>query len=158
MVCAIEMLDHATLVVRGREGAWRLAARITTLRRMPTLEKIGSERYASLTTFRKDGTPVATPLWVLPAGNGVAFWTTTDSWKVKRVRKNPQVTVQACDLRGRVSGEVVGGTARIGTDEDREHFAKVLGRKYWITGRFGLMRYRMSRNPGRITVIIVDPV
>ena len=125
---------------------------------MPTLEQIGSEKYALLTTFRKDGRAVATPVWVLPAGTGVAFWTETDSWKVKRVRNNPRVTVAACDFRGNVLGEQVEGTARIGTDAERDHFAGVLGRKYWVVGLMGMLRYRLTRSRNRITVIIVDPI
>ncbi|MEV6344380.1 PPOX class F420-dependent oxidoreductase [Actinoplanes sp. NPDC051851] len=124
---------------------------------MPTLKEISSSRYASLTTFRKDGTPVASPLWVLPDGAGVAFWTITDSWKVKRARNNPRVIVTACDIRGRLTGAPVEGTARIGDDTDRARIARALGRKYWITGRIGLIRNALSRRPGRITVILVDP-
>ena len=125
---------------------------------MSGLQRIGVEKYASLTTFRKDGRGVATPLWVLPAGEAVAFWTNTDSWKVRRVRNNPRVLVAACDFRGKVRGDSVEGKARIGDDADREHFAKVLGKKYWLTGRVGLVRNWFSRQPGRITVIIVDPI
>jgi len=126
---------------------------------MPTLEQISSEKYASLTTFRKDGRPVATPVWVLPAGEGAAIWTTSDSWKVKRVRNNPRVTLTACDVRGKVRGEAVEGKARIAGDAERDHFAGVLARKYWITGVFGTLRYRLMgrRQRERITVIVVDP-
>ncbi len=125
---------------------------------MPTLEQLGSDKYASLTTFRKDGTPVATAVWVLPAGNGLAVWTVTDTWKVKRVRKNPRVTVTACDVRGNVRGETVEGRARIGDDAERDHFAGVLAKKYKMMGLFGTLRYRLI--PGqrdRITVIVVEP-
>jgi PPOX class probable F420-dependent enzyme len=125
---------------------------------MPTLEQLGSEKYGSLTTFRKDGRGVATPVWVLPAGTGLAVWTVTDSWKVKRVRNNPRVTVAACDVRGNVRGEAVEGRARIADDAERDRFAGVLSRKYKLLGLFGTLRYRLM--PGqrkRITVLIVDP-
>ncbi len=125
---------------------------------MPTLEQLGSEKYASLTTFRKDGSAVPTPVWVLPAGAGVAVWTVSDSWKVKRVRNNPRVTVTACDIRGNVRGEAVEGRARIADAAERDRFAGVLARKYKLLGLFGTLRYRLL--PGqrkRITVIVVDP-
>ena len=130
----------------------------TTLWRMPTLEQIGTEKYASLTTFRKDGRPVATPVWILPAGAGVAVWTVADTWKVKRARNDPRVTVAACDVRGNVRGEAVEGRARIADKAERDHFAGVLARKYKLMGAFGSLRYRLV--PGqrdRIAVIIVDP-
>jgi len=125
---------------------------------MPTLEQIGSEKYASLTTFRKDGRPVATPVWILPAGRGVAVWTESDSWKVKRVRNNPKVTVTACDIRGNVRGDAVEGRARIGDDAERDHFARELGKKYKMLGLVGMLRYRFLGHRDRITVIIVEPV
>ncbi|MCO8276428.1 PPOX class F420-dependent oxidoreductase [Actinoplanes sp. TRM 88003] len=125
---------------------------------MPTLEQLGSEKYVLLTTFRKDGSPVATPVWVLPDGAGVAIWTETRSYKVKRVRKDPRVTVAACDIRGNVRGEAVEGTARIVSDAECDHFAKVLGRKYWVTGILGSLRYRILGHRDRITVIAIKPV
>ena len=126
---------------------------------MPTLEQISSEKYASLTTFRKDGTPVATPVWVLPAAGGAAVWTVSDSWKVKRVRNNPRVTVAACDVRGNLRGDAVEGRARLGDEAERDHFAGVLARKYKMLGVFGTLRYRLlgKRQRERITVIIVEP-
>lgn len=125
---------------------------------MPTLEQLSSEKYTSLTTFRKDGSPVATPVWVLPAGDGAAVWTVSDSWKVKRVRNNPRVTLAACDVRGNVRGEAVEGRARIGDHAERDHFAGALARKYKMLGVFGTLRYRLGkRQRERITVIIVDP-
>ena len=126
-------------------------------RRVATLEQLGSAKYVSLTTFRKDGSPVATPVWVLPDGAGVAIWTETRSYKVKRVRNNPRVTVAACDFRGKVSGETVEGTARIVSDAERDRYAKVLGRKYWVTGILGSLRYRLLGNRDRITVIAIAP-
>ncbi|WP_250000701.1 PPOX class F420-dependent oxidoreductase [Actinoplanes sp. M2I2] len=124
---------------------------------MATLEQLGSEKYVLLTTFRKDGSPVGTPVWVLPDGTGVAIWTESRSYKVKRVRNNPRVTVAACDFRGNVRGETVEGTARIVGDAERDRFAKVLGRKYYVTGILGSLRYRLLGHRDRITVIAVAP-
>ena len=130
----------------------------TTLWRMPTLEQIGTEKYASFTTFRKDGRAVPTPVWVLPAGTGVAIWTVSDSWKVKRARNNPRVTVAACDVRGNVRGEAAEGRARIADATERDHFAGVLAKKYKLLGAFAWLRYRLSHSQrDRITVIVVDP-
>ncbi|MCY1143810.1 PPOX class F420-dependent oxidoreductase [Actinoplanes sp. Pm04-4] len=125
---------------------------------MATLEQLGSAKYVLLTTFRKDGSPVATPVWVLPDGDGVAIWTESRSYKVKRVRNNPRVTVAACDFRGNVRGETVEGTARIASDAERDHYAKVLGRKYWMTGILGSLRYRVMGHRDRITAIAISPV
>jgi PPOX class probable F420-dependent enzyme len=67
------------------------------------------EKYILLTTFRKDGTPVASPVWVVPLDNGrFGFATSSGSGKYKRLRHTERVTVQPCDVRGRVQpGAVV---------------------------------------------------
>lgn len=66
-----------------------------------TLEELGRSRYVSLTTYRKDGTPVATPVWAVADGGELYIWTKSDTWKVKRIRNNGRVSVVACDVRGR---------------------------------------------------------
>ncbi|MBM2616725.1 PPOX class F420-dependent oxidoreductase [Actinoplanes sp. LDG1-06] len=124
---------------------------------MTALRQLGSEKYVLLTTFRKDGRAVATPVWVLPADSGVAIWTESKSFKVKRVRNDPRVTLAACDIRGNVRGETAEGRARIADDAEREHFAGVLGRKYKIAGLAGMLRYKLLGQRDRITVIRIDP-
>lgn len=64
---------------------------------------LGDEKYILCTTYRRDGTPVPTPTWVVPlAGGTVGFWTSSGSGKAKRLAHTSRVTVQPCDARGRV--------------------------------------------------------
>ncbi|MFM7126220.1 MAG: PPOX class F420-dependent oxidoreductase [Actinomycetota bacterium] len=58
-------------------------------------------KYISFTSFRRDGAPVPTAGWVVPYEDGYAFTTDATSWKVKRIRANPRVSVQVCNFRGR---------------------------------------------------------
>ncbi|KAA0025093.1 hypothetical protein FOY51_02985 [Antrihabitans cavernicola] len=44
---------------------------------------MGQARFVLLTTFKKDGTPVATPLWTAPDGERLLTWTEKQSWKVQ---------------------------------------------------------------------------
>ena len=65
---------------------------------------ITDEKYVSFTTLRKNGTPVSSPVWIAPLGDGTAGFTTdATSGKVKRVRKNAQVTLRPCTSRGKVA-------------------------------------------------------
>lgn len=65
---------------------------------------IVSEKYVSLTTFRRSGEAVASPVWIAPLGDGRAGFTTeADSGKVKRIRNNPSITLQPCSARGKVA-------------------------------------------------------
>ena len=76
---------------------------------------LDSARYVALTTFKKDGTPVATPVWVTGSNGTYAFITGDNAWKSKRLNNNPKVTVQVSDFRGRVkpNTRVYTGTGRV---------------------------------------------
>ncbi len=98
-----------------------------------------------LTTFRKDGTPVSSPLWAALDGDKLLMWTVTDSWKVKRLRRNPAVVVQACDVRGKQTyGDPVPGTAQILDTPGSDHARDVVQKKYgllgWVTVKGSLLR------------------
>jgi len=125
---------------------------------MATLEQLGSEKYVLLTTFRKDGRPVATPLWVVPNGTGLMFWTPTDTGKLKRIRNNGRVTVQACDFRGNTSGEPIEAQARIGGQADRVAVFDGIRRKYGLTGRLTLFGSRLRRGArGTVAILVEHP-
>ena len=101
---------------------------------MSDVERLGRGSYLLVTTFRKDGTPVPTPVWVGVDGGELIVWTNAAAGKVKRIRNNPVVELTACDLRGKPRGETVKGTARILDDAGTEHGRRVLRRKYGIAG------------------------
>ena len=64
---------------------------------------LADEKYLALTTFRRNGTPVSTPVWAAPLDGGkIGFWTSSGSGKAKRLANNSKVTIQPCDGRGRV--------------------------------------------------------
>ncbi|MEV0685834.1 PPOX class F420-dependent oxidoreductase [Nocardia sp. NPDC050378] len=98
------------------------------------LGEVATANYVLLTTFRKDGTPVGTPVWAVSREDKLYVWTVTDSWKVKRIRRNPEVTVQPCDARGKAHGAVVSGTARVLDGAETEQVRSLLRRKYRLTG------------------------
>lgn len=102
---------------------------------MSDIERLGRGSYLLVTTFRKDGTPVPTPVWVGRDGDELIVWTQSKAGKVKRVRNNPSVELTACDARGKARGETVKGTARILDDAGTEHGRQVLKKKYGISGR-----------------------
>jgi PPOX class probable F420-dependent enzyme len=115
-------------------------------------EELRHGRYVSLTTFRKNGTGVATPVWYAVDGEELYAWTRTDSWKVKRLRNDPAVEVAVCDVRGNVSEGAarVRGTARLVTGEELRRVRRLLGRKY--TWQFWLVdlpatAVRLGRRP-----------
>lgn len=59
------------------------------------------EKYVLFTTFKRDGTAVAAPVWVVSlASDQLGFWTSSGSGKAKRLAHTSKVTVQPCTARG----------------------------------------------------------
>ncbi|WP_156725479.1 PPOX class F420-dependent oxidoreductase [Streptomyces apocyni] len=96
------------------------------------LDELGRSRYVSLTTYRRDGTGVATPVWVVREGDELYVWTKSDSWKVKRLRRDNRIAVTACDVRGRVreGAPSAEGTGRLLDATELPRLRKLLARKY----------------------------
>lgn len=101
---------------------------------MTILEELSRCRYVSLTTYRKDGRGVATPVWAAVEGGELFVWSNPESWKVKRIRNNDRVVVTGCDYRGRIAegAPSAEGTARL-LDRDGTGAARqLLARKYLL--------------------------
>jgi PPOX class probable F420-dependent enzyme len=104
----------------------------------PEYERLASEKYVLLTTYRRTGEPVATPIGVAGADGDLVVWTDRASGKVKRILRNPAVEIQACDMRSRTThGAVVRGKARILDGAGSDRVRLVLARKYGLVGRGG---------------------
>jgi uncharacterized protein len=101
-----------------------------------SLRRFAQERQILLTTYRRDGTPVGTPVHVAVQGD-VAYVRTFDpSGKLKRIRSNGSVEVAPSTLRGRPTGPTSTATARILADDEAEHAASLLAAKYpFLHGR-----------------------
>ena len=96
---------------------------------------ISDEKYVLLTTFRKSGDGVSSPVWIAPLPDGGAGFTTEpDAGKVKRIRNTPRVTLQPCSATGKVKpgAEVVEATAAVILGADAQPIQKAIHRKYWV--------------------------
>lgn len=69
---------------------------------MDTTE-IDDAKYVSMTTYKKDGTAVPSPMWIAKHGTGFAVMTQSDSYKVKRLRNNPDVELAVSDAKGNIA-------------------------------------------------------
>ena len=100
--------------------------------------EIAQHRYVLFSTFRKSGVAVKTAVWIAPLGDNEACFTVGgDSGKVKRLRNNPNATLQQCDVRGRVVAgtPVIEATARVVTGADCEPVNVAMRNKYKIQFR-----------------------
>jgi PPOX class probable F420-dependent enzyme len=85
---------------------------------------LDSARYVSLLSFKRDGSEAKTPVWAASVDGKIGIYTGADSYKVKRIRRNPQVRVARCDARGNVLGPWHEGTCAI--VEDPAQKARIL--------------------------------
>jgi PPOX class probable F420-dependent enzyme len=100
---------------------------------------LGEARYLSLTTYRRSGEEVATPVWFVPQPDGtVLVYTEASSGKVKRLRHTPDCTVAACDARGRVHGEVADASGAVLDDQAEAVYRRLVRRYGWQARAFGL--------------------
>ncbi len=112
---------------------------------MSALDRLGAEKYVLLTTFRRDGRAVPTPVWAVRDGAALAVWSAADSGKVKRIRRSGQVTVAPCDFRGRPYGDAVAGHAVLSNAAGSAQVRGLLKRKYGLLGRLSLLGSRLRR-------------
>ncbi|AIJ25171.1 PPOX class F420-dependent oxidoreductase [Amycolatopsis methanolica] len=111
---------------------------------MSDFERIAAEKYLLLTTFRKNGTPVPTPVWAAGHDGEIAVWSDRTAGKVKRIRNNPEVTLQGCDFRGREThGPVVTGKARLLDEAATERVRSAIARKYGVVGQVTMFFSRL---------------
>ncbi|MFC9502352.1 PPOX class F420-dependent oxidoreductase [Streptomyces sp. NPDC057002] len=109
------------------------------------LDELGAGKYLLITSYRRNGTPVATPVWVVRDGDTLGAWTPADSWKVKRIRNRADVLAGPCDLRGNPTGEQLPATAEICDPATTARYRQLIARKYGLTGRLTLLGSRLRR-------------
>jgi uncharacterized protein len=118
----------------------------------PSFADVAKSQYVLLTTFTKDGRPKPTPVWVVSEGDRVLVISEEKSWKVKRIRNTPRVTLAVCDIRGRPKSEPIEATATILDKSQTGAVYDAISRKYGLIGRvfnlFSKLRGGMQNNVG----------
>jgi len=110
-------------------------------------EVFRNQNYINVTTFRKNGQPVPTPVWFVAMGDKLYTFTGGSSGKVKRIRANGRAQIAPCDARGKPKAEFIPVRARILSDEARKAQARALyKRKYGLMYWFFNMANRLRKN------------
>ncbi|MCV7154628.1 PPOX class F420-dependent oxidoreductase [Mycolicibacterium pyrenivorans] len=111
---------------------------------------IAGSEYILLTTFTKDGRPKPTAIWAVVDGDRLIAITQEQSWKVKRIRNTPRVTIAECDRSGKPKGEAVEATATILDKSANGATYDALGKRYGLLGKtfnfFSKLRGGMEKN------------
>jgi hypothetical protein len=118
----------------------------------PSFQDVAKAQYVLLTTFTKDGRPKPTPIWAANDGDRLLMITQGKSWKVKRIRNTPRVTLAICDMGGHPKSEAIEATATILDASQTGLVYDAIGREYGIVGKvfnvFSKLRGGMKNNVG----------
>ena len=98
-------------------------------------------RYLSITSYKRDGRGVATPVWFVQRDGRLLVETDAASGKVKRIRRNPQVRVAVCTASGRLRGKQVPAVAEILPESEIGAVERLIADKY----RFDMLLFRPLR-------------
>ncbi|CAM3506426.1 PPOX class F420-dependent oxidoreductase [Kibdelosporangium persicum] len=109
------------------------------------LARLAESKYVLVTTYRKDGTKVPTPVWCARDGEDLVFWTRSESGKVKRLRRNQNVELAECDVRGNPKSEPITGVARALDAAGTDRIRRVMARKYGPGGWLVIYSSRLFR-------------
>jgi PPOX class probable F420-dependent enzyme len=95
-------------------------------------QTIQGQKYIRLTTFRKNGAGVGTPVWFGEDNGKLYVMTRSVMGKYKRIRNNPRVRLAPCTMRGIATGAEFDATARILPLEEHRQARETINRKYWL--------------------------
>jgi PPOX class probable F420-dependent enzyme len=85
-----------------------------------------------LTTYKRDGTPVGTPVSIAFDGDRAFFRSYDQAWKTRRLRNNPRVEFAPATLRGQPTGPPVRGRATLLAGEQAHIAARALARRHRV--------------------------
>ena len=116
------------------------------VKRPAELESLFAGRYLSVTSFKRDGAGIATPVWWVSDGTRLFAFTDLHSAKVKRIRHNPHVVVASCWVNGKLRREPISANAEVLTaTADLERVRQLLLARYKISYRVVMLFYRLGR-------------
>ena len=125
----------------------------------PDLRALSTSAFVLLTTFRRTGAPVGTPVWVVADGDDLLVTTPRGTGKVNRLRHTSRVTLAPCDFRGRVAADGVPIEATAVIDDGarrRERMEQGLVQKYGFVYKVIRAAGRLRRSAPDFVVIVIS--
>ena len=99
------------------------------------LEQFLDQKYINLETYKKDGTPIRTPVWFVIDKNLIYVITRDSTGKVKRLKNNQDVRIVPCSFKGEAKNEWVKGKTQMITGEEADKAIKLRKKKYGMSAR-----------------------
>jgi PPOX class probable F420-dependent enzyme len=151
MAAAVSLLTATALIVRLRQLGWVVGEVTPTA--SPPLARFTRQKTVLLTSYRRDGRPVGTPVSLAVDGDHAVFRSFQQAGKTRRIRANPRVTVAPSTTRGTPTGPAVQATARRLQGAQARHAARLLARKHpLLHGLLVPLTHRLGRAKTGTTV------
>jgi uncharacterized protein len=115
---------------------------------MTPLSSLKDTKTVLLTTYKRDGTAVDTPVSLAFDGDRAFFRSYDKAWKTKRLRNNPNVKVAPATVKGTATGPAIDARATLLDDGEARIAARALARRHRVLQALvvpvshRLMRYR----------------
>lgn len=119
---------------------------------------LGTEQFVLLTTFRKTGDPVKTPVWIVPVAGRLLVTTGGASGKVKRLRHTARIELTPCNARGAATSGAATVTAQALVHGDAETLAALdaaLVAKYGLQYRAIRAAQRLRRSTSETVALVI---
>jgi uncharacterized protein len=114
---------------------------------MAPLQRFIHQKTILLTSYRRDGAPVGTPVNIVVDGERAFVRTFDTAWKLRRIRNNPRVEIAPSTARGKPTGTAIRAHARVLGDTESARAAELLAKKYPILhGVLVPLFHRLRRN------------
>ena len=117
------------------------------------LEQFLDQKYINLETYKKDGTPIRTPVWFVIDKNLIYVITRDSTGKVKRLGNNQNVRIVPCSFKGEPKNEWVKGAAEKIRGEEADKVIKLRKKKY---GMFARLIGIFTSKKGNIVVYSIE--
>jgi PPOX class probable F420-dependent enzyme len=105
---------------------------IVDVPRTGSVEQVAAHKRALLVTYRRDGTPVPTPVWAAPGGGHLYVRTERDAGKLKRLRNDSRLLVAPCTVRGKPLGAPLEARARTLAPVEEQVAERALAARYGL--------------------------
>ena len=117
------------------------------------LEQFLDQKYLNLETYKKDGTPIRTPVWFVIYKDLIYVITRDSTGKVKRLKNNQDVRVVTCSFKGEPKNEWVKGKVEVITGEEAGKVIKLRKKKY---GMFARLTSIFTSQKGNLVVYSIE--
>jgi PPOX class probable F420-dependent enzyme len=123
-----------------------------------TFEPLRQAKTILLTTYKRDGTPVGTPVSIVFVGDRAFFRTYDKSWKAKRLRNNPEVEVAPSTVAGKETGPAIRARARLLDGDDARLAAKALAGRHHVLQKVVVPLFHRLRRYRTLHYELCSPV